>query len=91
MIIGAKVDGVWEYGTVYTWNGHELQSSKEFQNFGYTTDPTSWTYFNEITYTYNADGIRTSKTADGITREYILSGSQIMGERWTQSSMEYLL
>ena len=38
------------------------------------------------TYTYNADGIRTSKTVDGVKREYILNGTQILGEIWSDGT-----
>ena len=38
------------------------------------------------TYTYNADGIRTSKNVWGITIEYILNGSQIIGEKWSNGT-----
>ena len=42
-------------------------------------------------YTYNADGIRTSKTVNGVKHEYILNGSQILAEKWTQNNVEYVL
>ena len=31
-------------------------------------------------YTYNADGLRTGKTVDGVKHEYYLSGSKILAE-----------
>ena len=37
-------------------------------------------------YTYNAEGIRTSKTVNGVTREYILNGTQILGEIWSDGT-----
>jgi len=36
-------------------------------------------------------GIRTSKTVDGIKHEYVLNGSQIVAETWTQNGIEYML
>ena len=33
-----------------------------------------------MTFTYNEDGIRTSKTVNGVTTTYYLNGSQIIGE-----------
>ena len=36
---------------------------------------------NAISYTYDADGIRTSKTVNGATTTYILDGSTILGEK----------
>ena len=35
---------------------------------------------NSYSFTYNADGIRTSKTVNGETTYYFLNGSQIIGE-----------
>ena len=45
-----------------------------------------------LTFTYNADGIRTSKTVGGSEHTYHLNGSQIITETWTQgqSAMIYL-
>ena len=37
-------------------------------------------------YTYSADGIRTSKTVNGVKREYILNGTQILGEVWSDGT-----
>ena len=37
----------------------------------------------ESLYTYNADGIRTSKTVNGVKHTYHLSGTQILSEEWT--------
>ena len=33
-----------------------------------------------FTFTYNDEGIRTSKTTDGVTTTYYLNGSQILAE-----------
>ena len=38
--------------------------------------------FDDIQYTYNANGIRTSKTVDGIRHDYILDGAKIVRETW---------
>jgi len=50
-------------------------------------------YFDSTIYsfTYNKDGIRTSKTVNGVVHEYILNGSQILAEKWKIGSTEYLL
>ena len=37
---------------------------------------------NTYAYTYNDEGIRTSKTVNGVTHTYHLSGSQIVAEEW---------
>ena len=38
---------------------------------------------DDYSYTYNADGIRTSKTVNGVKHTYHLSGTQILSEEWT--------
>ena len=53
-------------------------------------DKLGYFYFY-IAFTYNADGIRTSKTVDGVKHEYLLNGSQILGERWTIEGVKYTL
>ena len=73
-----------EYGYNLTWNGRQLV---KIQNFEYYGDSVS----DFTAYTYNADGIRTSKTVNGVKHEYILNGSQILAETWYQSGVAYLL
>ena len=41
------------------------------------------------TYTYNKDGIRTSKTVNGVRHDYILNGSTILAELWTENGISY--
>lgn len=53
-----------------TWRGRQLIS--------YTNTDTE----DEITFTYNDNGIRTSKTVNGVKHTYILSGSKIISESW---------
>ncbi len=43
---------------------------------------------NTYAYTYNADGIRTSKTINGVTHEYVLNGTQIVMETVSDSTGE---
>ena len=43
------------------------------------------------TYTNNSDGIRTSKTVDGVEHIYHLSGTQILSEEWTENGVQHLL
>ena len=38
--------------------------------------------FDGIQYTYNANGIRTSKTVNGVTHTYTLDGTKILRETW---------
>jgi len=60
----------------FTWtNGRQLASVTKN---GVTTS-----------YTYNKDGIRTSKTVNGVRHDYILNGSTILAELWTVGSVSY--
>ena len=43
---------------------------------------------NTYAYIYNADGIRTSKTINGVTHEYVLNGTQIVMETVSDSTGE---
>ena len=43
---------------------------------------------NTYAYTYNADGIRTSKTINGVTHEYVLNGTQIVMETVSDTTGE---
>ena len=43
------------------------------------------------TYTNNSDGIRTSKTVDGVEHIYHLSGTQILSEEWTENGVQHLI
>jgi YD repeat-containing protein len=70
---------IWWYGTELTWDGRELVSYRSFEY--YDEDYTA--YGTPITFTYNADGIRTSKTVNGVEHLYYLNGSQITAETWT--------
>ena len=46
---------------------------------------------NTLSFAYNADGIRTSKTVNGVKHTYLLSGSTIMAEYWQQSGVQHVL
>ncbi len=43
--------------------------------------------FEDITYTYNANGIRTSKTVNGVKHEYTLDGTNIVKETWDGNTL----
>ena len=44
----------------------------------------------ELSFTYNEEGIRTSKTVDGTMHTYNLNGSQIITEEWDNHLLIYL-
>ena len=52
----------------------------------YRNNDLSWSHgrqldrFNDITYKYNADGIRTSKTINGVTTRFYLDGTKILAQ-----------
>ena len=43
--------------------------------------------FDGNTYTYNANGIRTSKTVNGVKHEYTLDGTKILRETWDSNTL----
>ncbi len=46
--------------------------------------------FDTISYTYNANGIRTSKTVDGVRHDFMLDGGKILSEIWGDYLLEAL-
>ena len=46
--------------------------------------------FDGISFTYNANGIRTSKTVDGVRHDYVLDGVNILRETWDDNVLETL-
>ncbi len=44
--------------------------------------------FDNSVYTYNANGIRTSKTIDGIRHDFYLDGGKILKETWLDNTLE---
>ena len=78
--------GCWMSHYQLTWEGRELQSYQYFEYF----DEDMYYPGQLVEFTYNADGIRTSKTVNGAKHEYILNGSQIIAERFqTETGGEY--
>jgi len=75
-------------GNNYSWQGRQMVGSY-YSSLDRDTFEETRTLISS--YTYNADGIRTSKTIDGITHEFILNGSQIIAEKWTENSIEYMM
>ena len=67
------------WGYNLTWQGRSLMS---YDGYGENE--------REILYTYNADGIRTNKTVNGVTHNYVLNGNQVMAEQWEDKTLVYL-
>ena len=61
----------------------------------------TWSYGRRLTglssgseafsYSYNADGIRTAKTINGVKHTYALSGTTILNEEWTENGVQHLM
>ena len=67
----------WRGGLSFTWqNGRQLSTA---QKSGLS-----------LSYTYNASGIRTEKTVNGVTTEYYLDGSSIVAEKTGTDVIWYL-
>ena len=60
----------------FTWTGRQLTGAVKGSN--------------SYTFVYNDDGIRTSKTKNGVTTTYYLNGSQIMAEETNGNVTVYL-
>ena len=67
-----------DYGEL-TWQGRRLMSYSDSESG------------DDYSYTYNADGIRTSKTVNGVKHTYHLSGTQILSEEWTEDRVQHIL
>ncbi len=64
-------------GNPTTYLGHTLAWEKGRQLKSFDTN----------TYTYNANGIRTSKTVNGIKHTYTLDGTKILCEAWSGNTL----
>ena len=61
---------------IFTWTGRQLTGAVKGSN--------------TMSFTYNDEGIRTSKTIDGVKHTYHLNGSQIVAEEWEDKLLVYL-
>ncbi|MBR0137652.1 MAG: hypothetical protein IJM15_04515, partial [Erysipelotrichaceae bacterium] len=64
-------------GKVFTWSDGKLM--------GYTDSANN----TSASYTYNSEGIRTSKTVNGVTTEYVVSGTTILQEKRGSRNIVY--
>ena len=60
----------------FTWEGRKLIGAVKGSN--------------TMSFTYNAEGIRTSKTVNGVKHTYHLNGSQIISEQWEDKLLVYI-
>ncbi len=68
-------------GNPTTYLGHTLIWEKGRQLHSFDTN----------TYTYNANGIRTSKTIGGVVHNYLLDGAKILRETWNVDNTAHTL
>ena len=61
---------------IFTWTGRQLTGAVKGSKTMY--------------FTYYDNGIRTSKTVNGVTHTYQLNGSQIVAESWEDKLLVYL-
>ena len=66
----------YHHGKSFTWNGRQLAT---MQKTGCTAS-----------YTYNSNGIRTSKTVNGVTTTYRLEGTKILSETTNNVTTQYI-
>ena len=80
-------DSVWK-DKVTAINGQEIVYDAQGNPVNYMGRTLTWEKgrqlksFDGIAYTYNANGIRTSKTVNGVIHEYLLDGANILRETW---------
>jgi RHS repeat-associated protein len=67
--------------TSYAWEGRTLVGIVVKDENGVTTQ--------EVTYTYDDQGIRTSKTVDGVLHTYVTDGSRVLVETWGNNTIQY--
>lgn len=91
--IRTKNNVVYEYDTV--WKDKLVKVGSQTISYDDQGNPTSYLghnltwekgrqlkKFDNIEYTYNANGIRTSKKVNGVLHTYILDGTKILKETW---------
>ena len=61
---------------MFTWTGRRLVEATKGSK--------------EMSFTYDDNGIRTSKTIGNVTHNYYLNGSQIVAEQWSDKLLVYL-
>jgi hypothetical protein len=85
-------DGVWK-DLLTGFDGKTIAYDAQGNPISYLGHTLTWEKgrqlksFDDNTYTYNANGIRTSKTVDGIKHEYVLDGTKILREVWDGNTL----
>jgi len=85
-------DSVWK-DLLTSYNGQAITYDAQGNPTNYLGHTLQWekgrqlTSFDSNTYTYNANGIRTSKTVDGIRHDFVLDGATIVKETWADNEL----
>ena len=86
-------DSVWK-DKLISFNGQEIVYDTQGNPIEYLGHNLTWEKgrqlksFDNHSYTYNANGIRTSKNVDGCElHEYVLDGSKILKESWNGNNL----
>ena len=80
-------EGAWK-DLLVSYNGQTITYDAQGNPLTYLGHTLTWEKgrqlksFDSNTYTYNANGIRTSKTVAGVKHDYILDGTKILREGW---------
>ena len=86
-------DTVWK-DKLISYNGQAIAYDKQGNPTTYLGNTLTWEKgrqlksFGSNTYTYNANGIRNSKTVDGIRHDFYLDGGKILKETWGNNTLE---
>ena len=85
-------DGTWK-DLLTSYNDQAIEYDEQGNPTSYLGHTLTWEKgrqlksFDGNTYTYNANGIRTSKTVHGVTHNYTLDGTKILREVWGDNSL----
>ena len=85
-------DGIWK-DKLISYDGQTVTYDAQGNPTSYLGHSLTWEKgrqlksYDDITYTYNANGIRTSKTIDGVKHIYTLEGTKILREEWDKHTL----
>ena len=85
-------DNVWK-DKLTKFDGLDITYDSQGNPLNYLGHTLSWEKgrqlksFDTNTYTYNANGIRTSKTVDGVRHNFTLDGAKILKETWENNTL----
>jgi len=94
-----KNNAVYTYGDtawkdlLTSYNGQAIEYDAQGNPTSYLGHTLTWEKgrqlksFDGNSYTYNANGIRTSKTVNGVKHEYTLDGTKVLREVWNDNTL----